>query len=177
MQDVFYPEFEQIRATGMLPTGKPVPLHPFPLSYSLSAGHPAGHPGVAAPLAGPQPFKSYSYPTGVAPQQQQHVAAGGYGAPPRPTIAIPPAPQQPGYGYSGVSPAGRPGMPSPGAYSSSGYSPAGSIVSPAGARRNEVEAPAAGWASSSGLDLPEWHLLPTVPADAHLFNCIAWPCL
>ncbi len=137
-QDVFYPEFEQIRSTGMLPTGKPVPLPPFPLSYSHSAGHPAGHPGAAPPPVGAQPFKSYSYPTGAAPQQQQqqqqqHMAAGGYGAPQRPTIAIPPAPLQPGFGYSGVSPSGRPGMPSPGAYSSSGYSPAGSIVSPAGA--------------------------------------------
>jgi hypothetical protein len=129
--DVFYPEFEQIRATGMLPTGKPVPLQPFPLSYSLSGGHAVGHPG-AAPPPGAQTYKSYSYPAGAVQQQQQYMAAGGYGAPPRPTIAIPPAPLQPGYGYIGVSPAARPGMPSPGAYSSSGYSPAGSIVSPAG---------------------------------------------
>lgn len=139
-QDVFYPEFEQIRATGMLPTGKPVPLQPFPPAYSLSAGH---HP-VGQPAPGAQPFKSYSYPSAAQQQQQQmaaggyapppqHMAGGGYGAPQRPSIAIPPAPLQPGYGYGGVSPAGQPGMPSPGTYSS-GYSPAGSIVSPAGAQ-------------------------------------------
>lgn len=126
-QDVFYPEFEQIRATGMLPTGKPVPLPAFSHGYGGAGGVPGAAPGGAYPPYGAHP---------AAPQQPAAAGygggyGGGYAGAPRPTIVVPQGPLAPaGYGYS---PAARPGMPSPGAYSSSAYSPAGSGVSPAGA--------------------------------------------
>ena len=138
LQDIFYPEFEQIRATGILPTGQPVPLHAFPPSYG-SAGSSA-RPATA----GANPYATYSVSAAAAQQQHQQQAYGGYGtaAGGHPTIAIPPAPLQPGGygggGYGGTSPSpaqGRPGMPSPGYSASSGYSPAGSAISPAGEQR------------------------------------------
>ncbi|KAL4447839.1 hypothetical protein ABPG75_005058 [Micractinium tetrahymenae] len=121
--DVFFPEFEQIRATGMLPNGQPVPLPAFPPSYAGAAPRGAGPAAVA-------PYAAYSYPAGGPAQQRP---AGAYAAPPRPTIAIPPAPLHPGGLYGGPSPgAYHPGAPSPNPYSSpSLYSP-GSLPSPAG---------------------------------------------
>ena len=142
---MFYPEFEQIRATGMLPTGQPVPLPAFPPSYGAPAG-------VAGRPAGANPYATYSYPAAQP-------GYGGYGAAPgvRPTIAIPPAPLHPGYGYGGASPAGRPGMPSPGYSASSGYSPAGSVVSPAGSGFSSGPPPVA---NGGG-----YGTFPGVPAD------------
>lgn len=108
----------------MLPTGKPVPLPAFAPSY----GGATAAPYAANPYAAQQQQQQH-YPQ--HPQQQQHaVYGGGYGGVPRPSIVVPPGPQQPaGYGYS---PAAHLGYPSPGAYSSSAYSPAGSLVSPVG---------------------------------------------
>lgn len=144
LQDVFFPEFEQIRATGMLPNGQPVPLPAFPPSYAGLAPRGSGSvPGQLPQQQHPQaahanPYAAaaaaYSYPAAAA-QQQPYGAGYGAAPPQRPTIAIPPAPLHPGGYYAGMSPAGYPGMPSPGPgpYSSpSGYSPAGSAHSPAG---------------------------------------------
>ncbi|KAL4853917.1 putative ADP-ribosylation factor GTPase-activating protein AGD14 [Chlorella vulgaris] len=129
--DVFYPEFEHIRATGMLPTGQPVPLPSFAHSYGTGSAR------QQAPAAS-NPF-AYGPPAAAAGQAAH---GGGAALGGRPTIAIPPAPQHPGYGYSGVSPAAR---ASPGYSASSAQSPAGSLVSPGGS------AYSAGGGASNGV--------------------------
>lgn len=130
-QDVFYPEFEHIRATGMLPTGQPVPLPSFAHSYGTGSAR------QQAPAAS-NPF-SYGHPAAAAGQAPQ---GGGAALGARPTIAIPPAPQHPVYGYSGASPAAR---ASPGYSATSAQSPAGSLVSPGGS------AYSAGGGASNGV--------------------------
>lgn len=153
VQDVFFPEFEQIRATGMLPNGQPVPLPAFPPSYAGLAPRPGARPAAAAPHA------AYA----AAPGQQRQAGAygsAGYGGavPPRPTIAIPPAPVHPGGYYPGAPSPGAfyPGAPSPNPYSSpSVYSP-GSLPSPASSAFSAGSQPGAapsngGYGGGAGL--------------------------
>ena len=99
---MFYPEFEAIRATGMLPTGQPVPGFHHHHHPQAAAAHGAPHPQAPAP---------------GWPQQQQPYAA-------RPTVVIPPAEAPAANYYSLHSAPGAVGLVSPGVLPSpSAYSP------------------------------------------------------
>ncbi|GAB4821255.1 hypothetical protein N2152v2_008301 [Parachlorella kessleri] len=127
--DIFFPEFEQIRATGLLPNGQPAPM---PVrsaqygAYGTSAGQ--GYPQAQQQPYGAQPGYSSGF------MQQPSVGAAFPGAPvaraapPRPTVVIPGAHV---YG-GGVVPSPAASMHSPGSFGSSqGFSPQGGL-SPAG---------------------------------------------
>ena len=154
LQDVFYPEFEQIRATGMLPTGQPVPR---PLYYAaqqaVAPGYSAGQQPTYAtysyggvnggippqpamygyPPQQPQAAGSFSYPAAPPPSGPPYGGSGGVAGPRPGMLSIPTAPT----GYAAPSPGSHYGAPSPAYSTASAYSPNG-IISPAGSNLSGI---------------------------------------
>ena len=114
-QDVFYPEFEQIRATGLLPTGRPVP--------GMAPPPPWGYGALPSPAAFP-PWASPPPPAAAPPSPYQRAYAAQPSASGAAAYAVPPV-----NGFHGASspymPNGSPhGLPNGAAASPYGRAPA-----------------------------------------------------
>lgn len=121
IQDVFYPEFAKIRATGVLPTGQLVPADPLtglsPAAFAMpQAASPYGHPSPAAAHAG-----MHQYGT---PSPGAYAAHAAFSPPTMLSIPSPagmayPSPQQPWQQQPSPSPLAF-GSPQVAAYGAAG---------------------------------------------------------
>lgn len=165
--DVFFPEFEQIRATGLLPNGQPVPRPGMPLSPGVGGGAawmPAASgiaatatkglvPGLSPPVVGGAVrANGAGAASGPAAPLQTSSSAGALNSfPGALQAALPPPGQAPAYGYgspTGTSSGPRVTFASP--VSSTGYS-MGSPASPPPAPAPAQAQQTAGLGSLAGL--------------------------